>query len=1020
MSSDDTAIAIVGLACRFSSGTSPDEFWNLLRDGRAETRSAPQAGARTQRFGSPAAPGANPADGDSFDAAFFGIDAEEASAMDPRQSTALELAWEAVEHSSMRPQELAGRRVGVYIGAMDEGEVRSLGGPGSYSSVYRHVGAARSVIANRISYFFDFVGPSLTIDTGQSSSLVAVHTACAALRSGAIEFAVAGGVHLTGTRGEDATEFAGIGAESPSGTCYVFDARADGYVAGEGAGMVLLMPLAMALARDMKVRAVIRGSAVGNEGRREGVIFRPNAIGQATVMTEACADAGVQPGTVDFVELHGTGTPIGDPVEADAVGSVYGHADRATPVRVGSVKTNIGHLMGAAGIAGLIKGVLAIERGWIPASLNFRDPNPLIPLSDLGIQVNSALSEWPEPDRPRRAGVSSFGVSGTNAHVIIEQAPQEPSSVGDDVEGWGVVPWVLSGRSAGALAAQAGRLTDFVQDHADANAIDIGSALAGKTVFEHRGVVLGRDLETSRAGLQDLASGEPGPDVVRGKVAGAGKTVFLFPGQGSQWVGMGRELYDTSPEFAAEITKCGIAFAPYLDWSIEGALNGSQEGLDLTRVDVVQPLMFAVMAGLVKLWAAVGVRPDAVIGHSQGEIAAAYAAGGLSLGDAARIVASRSGLMARFEGQGAMVWIQAGTNQVRELLTHWPDLELAAVNGPISTVVTGDRESLAQLVSRCDTGEVRARWIANGAGHSRLADGTCEELLGNLGAIDAVSTAVMFFSTVTGTALDTRECVADYWFRNLRQTVLFQDAVTAALADGCEFFIEVSPHPVLITGVTQIFDATGSTATVSGTLRRDDGGLHRFLTSAAEAFVAGVDVHWQRIFDGHATKRIDLPTYAFQRQRFEAGAITAGSGIDDSPFVRRVRACDARDAKTIALELARSSAKMVLGDTGPIDAHTSFRDLGFDSVGVLALQRTLAEATGLPIRPTVIFDHPTLDSLAEYLIAAINGDPRPTRTRRVAPRTTEPVAVVGMSCRFPGGITSPEDLWNIVTTGTDT
>ncbi|MEU0546127.1 type I polyketide synthase, partial [Nocardia sp. NPDC005978] len=558
------------------------------------------------------------------------------------------------------------------------------------------------------------------------------------------------------------------------------------------------------------------------------------------------------------------------------------------PLWLGTIKSNLGHTQAAAGIAGVIKTIMAIQHGVLPPTLHVDRPSDVIDWAAGDVELLTEARLWETQGRPRRAGVSSFGVSGTNAHVIVEQAPGLESSgadvvVGDEPRAWGweVVPWVLSGRSAGALAAQAGRLTDFVQDHADPNAIDIGSALAGRTVFEHRAVVLGGDRGTSQAGLGILASGEPGPDVVRGKVAGAGKTVFLFPGQGSQWVGMGRELYDTSPEFAAEITKCSAAFAPLLGWSLAAALKGSQENLDLTRVDVVQPLMFAVMAGLVKLWAAVGVRPDAVIGHSQGEIAAGYAAGALTLTDAARIVALRSGLMARFEGQGAMVWIQAGVDTVREMLTHWPDLELAAVNGPISTVVTGDRESLAQLVSRCDTGEVRARWIANGAGHSRLADGAREEFLDGLGAIDAVSAGVEFFSSVTGDGLDTQECNAEYWFRNLRQTVLFQDAVEVALANGCEFFIEVSPHPVLITGVTQIFDTAGSTATVSGTLRRDDGGLHRFLTSAAEAFVAGVDVHWQRIFDGHATKRIDLPTYAFQRRRFwlEPGSGTGSADV---------------------------------------------------------------------------------------------------------------------------------------------
>ena len=661
-------VAVIGVACRFPGVSSPGEFWEILRGGEEVTRLSPDQ-QREGRID-------NVFD---FDADFFDISPREARSMDPRQRFALELTWELLEASLIAPDRMRERQVAVYVGAMNDDYAHlTLRDGGANLDHHSYSGLNRGLIANRISYAFGMHGPSLTVDCGQSSSLVAVHLACESLRSGESSLAIAGGIHLN-LAAETALLEAKFGALSTSGHTYTFDERADGYVRGEGGGLVLLKPVDAAIADGDRIRAVIRGSVVGNAGRNEAGLTAPSVAGQAEVLRRAYSRAGLDSTHVDYVELHGAGTKLGDPTEATALGELFaGRGGR--PLLVGSVKTNIGHLGAAAGIAGLLKTVLAMENCEIPASLNYSQSNRKVDLEELGLRVNRELTPWPvEEGRPRRAGVSSFGMGGTNAHVILQQAPP-PTEVAETAARPGtemsVLPWVLTAKSGEALAAQAARLLAWVQADERLDPVDVGwSLVTTRSVFEHRAVVVGADRQQLMAGLAGLADGRPSADVVVGRAQSIGKTVMVFPGQGSQWPGMGVQLLDASPVFADQMRCCGDALAEFVDWSLLDVVRGVAGAPGLDRVDVVQPVLWAVMVSLARLWQQVGVVPDAAVGHSQGEIAAAHVAGALSLRDAAAVVALRSRLMAHLAdawGSGGMAVVSLPATEVVERLNRWP------------------------------------------------------------------------------------------------------------------------------------------------------------------------------------------------------------------------------------------------------------------------------------------------------------------------------------------------------------
>ncbi|WP_433655140.1 type I polyketide synthase [Nocardia sp. CA-128927] len=900
-------IAIVGMACRYPGGvSSSQELWQLVSEGVDATGDLPSdRGWDLDRLYNPDpdSPGTSATrrggfiyDAGEFDPEFFGISPREAAAMDPAQRLLLEVAWEALESAGLDPLPLRESRTGVFAGAMASDYGPRLSDGDRASGGYLLTGTASSVVSGRVAYTLGLQGPAVTVDTACSSSLVAIHLACQSLRSGESDLALAGGVTVLSTPGLF-VEFSRQGGLAPDGRCKSFGAAADGAGWSEGAGVLVLERLSEARRNGRRVLAVVRGSAVNQDGASNG-LTAPNGPSQERVIRTALADAGLVATDVDVVEGHGTGTRLGDPIEAQAISATYGQ-DRAAdrPVWLGSVKSNIGHTMAAAGVAGVIKMVQALRHGVLPKTLHADEPTPFVDWSAGVVGLLTEQEAWPQTGRPRRAGVSSFGISGTNAHLILEQASPDEESVGaappvvglvageggvDIGDGGmnGVVPWVISAKSAEGLRAQGRRLWSFVDADPEVAVADVGfSLVTTRSAFDHRAVIVGSCRPDFLSGLDSLARGGSAPHVVQGVGSGVGGPVFVFSGQGSQWVGMGRELLESSPVFAERLRECSVAVGEFVEWSVLDVARGVAGAPSLDRVDVVQPVLFAVMVSLAALWRSYGVEPVAVVGHSQGEVAAACVAGALSLEDAARVVALRSKAIARvLSGRGAMMSVALPVDEVEQRVARWGGrVSLAAVNGPGSVVVSGGADELEELRVGLSDEQIRTRVLpVDYASHSAQVADIRGELLEVLASVTPVESTVPFYSAVTGQVMDARDLDAQYWYTNLRETVRFESATRALVTDGYEVFIECSPHPGLVVPIRETLDDLGSSGVVSGTLRRDEGGPARFYAAVAEAYVHGVHVDWAAVFTGASARRVELPTYAFQRQRFW---LTGGSGV---------------------------------------------------------------------------------------------------------------------------------------------
>ncbi|WP_281198831.1 type I polyketide synthase [Micromonospora pallida] len=900
---DDEPVAIVAVSCRFPGGANdPERFWELLHAGRDAVSDLPgDRGWDIDRLYDPdpysagtsyVRTGAFLYEAASFDAGFFGISPREAVAMDPQQRLLLEASWEVVERAGVDPGGLRGSRTGVFVGTNGQDYGALLMVSGDEVEGFAGTGNAASVVSGRVAYALGLEGPAVSVDTACSSSLVALHLAVQALRRGECDLALAGGVTIMATPGLF-VEFSRQRGLAADGRCKAFAAAADGTGWGEGVGVLLVERLSDARRNGHRVLAVVRGSAVNQDGASNG-LTAPNGPSQQRVIRQALASARLSAADVDVVEAHGTGTTLGDPIEAQALLATYGQ-DRDEPLLLGSVKSNIGHTQAAAGVAGIIKMVLAMQEGVVPATLHVDAPSPHIDWSAGSVELVTQARPWPETGRPRRAAVSSFGISGTNAHVIIEQVNEpvgeEPVVATEPVSGLiasDVTVWPVSARSGAALTGQAARLARYVREHGDVDPAVVGwSLLSTRSTFDQRAVVVGSGVEDLLAGLDAVAAGAPAGTVVSGAVSGHGAgPVFVFPGQGAQSAGMAAGLVGQVPVFDARLAECQRALAPFLDVDLVSVLTGDDESW-LDRVEVVQPVLWAVGVALAAVWEHVGVTPAVVIGHSQGEIGAACVAGILSLEDAAKTVALRSRALAVLRGTGAMASVDLSAGAVAERLSAFPGVGVAAVNGPSTVVVSGPPQPVEDLVAACQADGIRARIIpVDYASHSPAVQEVAERLRTDLADVTPRAGHVRLVSTLTGTWVEPESMGAGYWYENLRQTVLFDPAVRVAVEAGHSTFVEISPHPVLTMPVTGILDDAGVSGHVLGTLRRGEDDPTRLLTSLATAHTIGLPVDLKRILT--ETTTIDLPTYAFDRSRYwptravQEGGEAAPSGVDSA------------------------------------------------------------------------------------------------------------------------------------------
>ncbi|MFC5184935.1 SDR family NAD(P)-dependent oxidoreductase [Actinomadura harenae] len=885
-------IAIIGMGCRFPGGsTSPEELWRLVRDGADAVAEFPgDRGWDVDRLYDPdpdhegtsyVREGGFVYDAAEFDAGFFGISPREALVMDPQQRLLLEVSWEALERAGIDPSSLRGSATGVYVGAAHQGYGLAFDDLPEGAEGHALTGSVTSIASGRVAYTLGLEGPAITLDTGCSSSLVTLHLAIEALRRGECSLALAGGAAVMFSP----VGFVGFSRQrglARDGRCKAFSADADGMGMAEGVGLLVVERLSDAQRNGHQILAVVRGSAINQDGASNG-LTAPNGLAQERVIGQALANAGVAASEVDAVEAHGTGTTLGDPIEAQALIATYGQ-ERATdrPLWLGSVKSNIGHAQAASGVAGVIKMVMALREGTLPRTLHAADPTPHVDWSAGAVRLLNESLPWERNGHPRRAAVSSFGISGTNAHVILEEAPAADAAPEEQDAALPVIPLVVSARSEGSLRAQAARLRTFLTDTPDADAGAVArSLLASRTLFDHRAVILGATREELTDGLTALARGETADDAVTGSVVrNADRRVLVFPGQGSQWLGMGAGLWRESEAFRTRLTECSEALAPHTDWSLIDVVTGAGDATLLERVDVVQPALFAVMVSLAEVWRSLGVVPDAVVGHSQGEIAAACVAGALSLEDAARVVALRSQAIARFAGEGGMASVAVSADKAADLVERWDGrLSVAAMNGPSATVVSGDAEAIDELVMACEERGVRARKVpVDYASHSSHMDVLKDDLAAALSGVTMGAARVPFYSAMTGGRMETAGVGAEYWFENLRNPVRFDTAIRALLDDGHRVFVESSAHPVLTMAIEETLEvAELPELVVAGTLRREHGDTRRLLTSAAELHVRGVRVDWAGLLGGPPARSVDLPTYAFDRRRYWSGPAPAGA-----------------------------------------------------------------------------------------------------------------------------------------------
>lgn len=875
-------IAVIGMGCRFPGADSPAAFWELLKNGVDAISEVPAdrwdiealydpdpnvPGKMSTRWGGFVT------QVDQFDPYFFGISPREAERMDPQQRLLLEVAWEALENAGQTLEGLAGSQTGVFVGAHSHSSDYTwlqFAAPAEMD-VYTGTGTAHNVLSGRLSYLFDLQGPNVTVDTACSSSLVAVHLAVQSLRQKECRAALAAGVNLM------LSPLFTIAASrmqmlAPDGRCKTFDARADGFVRSEGCGVVVLKRLTDALADGDPILALIRGSAINQDGRTNG-LTAPNGLSQQAVIRHALENAKVEPDQITYVEAHGTGTPLGDPIEVEALATVLGQSDQdRLPCALGSAKANIGHLEGAAGVAGLIKAVLSLQHQAIPPLVHFTNLNPHISLKNTPFVIPTEARPWPVNGQKRYAGVSSFGWSGTNAHVILEEAPTpSPVSVDEPVATERMYLLPISAQNLPALTAQAQTYREFLTQSKELLYDICYTASIRRSHHEYRTVIVGHtptELAHQLAAFNQETLEEDMPSGAK-KLERVPGLVFVFPGQGSQWIGMGRELLRQEPIFRQALEQCDGVMRSYVDWSLLEQLAADQGDSRLNEIDVIQPILFAIQIALAALWRSWGITPDAVIGHSMGEVAAAYVAGALSLADAARVICRRSQLLRRVSGQGAMAVVGLPLDQTEEVLNGYRDrLSIAVSNSPRSTVLSGDPAALEELMSQLSARNIFCRPIkVDVASHSPQMDPLKDDLLRVLEGVQPQTAAIPIYSTVSGEISDGSTFDAAYWVRNLRQPVLFASMIQRLLEADHSVFVEISPNPILLPAIEETCHHLGQTGQTVASLRREQGEQEMMFNALGQLYRLGYPMDWRGLYPSGG-RHIALPTYPWQRRRF--------------------------------------------------------------------------------------------------------------------------------------------------------
>jgi acyl transferase domain-containing protein/acyl carrier protein len=877
-------IAIVGIGCRFPGGANdPESFWQLLAEGRDAVTEVPAERWPMETFYDPNQEvpgkmvtrwGAFLEKLDHFDPLFFGISPREAVHMDPQQRLLLEVAWEALQDAGQTRGQLAGSRTGVFVGLMGNDYSWLQYADPLGVNAYTSAGSLYSFVPNRLSYWLDLRGPSVAVDTACSSSLVAIHLACQSLRNREADLALAGGVNAL-ISPLPTVAYSKWGMMSPDGRCKTFDARANGFVRGEGCGLIVLKRLSDALAQGDSIWAVIRGSAVNQDGLTS-VLTAPNGLAQQAVIRQALQNAGVAPQCIGYVEAHGTGTALGDPIEVEALSTVVGQPrDADSPCFIGSVKTNIGHLEGAAGIAGLIKTVLCLRHGAIPPNLHFQTLNPHIRLDSTTLAIPTQLHPWPSTTEPRCAGVSSFGAGGTNAHLVLEEAPVLPRPLEAEQPVTEQI-WMLpiSAHTPEALRALAESYRGFLVSKERGEVVlpdVVYTASVRRDHLEHRLAVVG----ASSAELAERFDAFLSDQSVNGLAVGQfhsgqrNKVIFIFPGQGGQWLGMACQLLKEEPIFRAALEKCGRALQRFVAWSLLEELMAEASRSRLGEIDVVQPILFSIQVALSALWRSWGIEPDTVIGHSMGEVAAACVAGALRLEDAAQIICRRSRLLKQVSGKGAMAVVELPLEAARQALAGYEDrLSIAVSNGPRSTVLSGDPAALQAVMQSLQQQDIFCRAVqVDVAAHSPQMDPLCTELLNVLDGIQPQAARVRMISTVTGQAIEGVSLDANYWARNLREPVLFSQTLQQLTESEHHLFIEISPHPTLLHAVEQSLQLHSQAGITLPSMRRGDRETAVLRESLAQLYVGGASINWKAIFPTSG-RGVKLPAYPWQRERF--------------------------------------------------------------------------------------------------------------------------------------------------------